>query len=91
MKEYETETKGGKIEKRVFIDSGSFVIYGYETDGKMDKKVRLVLNGRNGKRSYFIIPTGNRRSLAIDADYEDDVFVLKDGQAVKVRDLFGER
>ncbi|MCY0851365.1 MAG: hypothetical protein OWQ34_01330 [Thermoplasma acidophilum] len=91
MKEYETETKGGKIEKRVFIDSGSFVIYGYETDGKMDKKIRLVLNGVNGKRSYFIIPTGNRRSLAIDADYEDDVFVLKDGRAVRVRDLFGER
>ncbi|BAB59273.1 TVG0139918 [Thermoplasma volcanium GSS1] len=88
MKEYETETKGGKVEARVFIDSGKFVIYGYEEDGKMEKKYRLVLKGEKENRSFFIIPTGNKRNLAIDADFESEVYVLKDGKSVKVSDLF---
>lgn len=44
------------------------------------------MDGRE-KRSYFLIDTGKARNLAIKADFEDDIKVLKDGKSVKVADL----
>lgn len=52
----------------------------------MTKKYRIMLSGKN-KRSFFIIPTQKGKSLAIDADFEDQAFVLKEGTAVKVEDI----
>ncbi len=92
MNEEETRTKSGKIEKRIFIDSGSFVIYGYEgPDGAIEKKYRLVLKGINEKKSFFIIPTGEKRNLALNAEYEEDVYILKDGKAVKVSEILDKK
>lgn len=83
MEDYETLTKQGKLEKRVFIDSGKFVIYGYELNGKLTNKSRILLKGEK-KRSLFIINTGKGRNLAVDAEYEDEVFVLRDGKPLRV-------
>ncbi len=92
MNEEETTTKSGKIEKRIFIDSGSFVMYGYEdSDGTVEKKYRLVLNGMNEKKSFFIIPAGEKRNLALNAEYEEDVYLLKDGKPVKVSEIFNKK
>lgn len=89
MKEYETKTKQGKIEKRIYMDSGRFVIYGYEDEGKITKKLRIVLKG-NERKSIFIINTGKGRDIAIDADYEDQIYVLKGETPVKVEDLLAD-
>ncbi|MGC8645609.1 MAG: hypothetical protein ACP5UO_05020 [Thermoplasmata archaeon] len=86
MEKYETKTKQGKIERRVYLDSGKFVLYGYESDGKLTNKVRLVLAG-NEKKSKFLITTGKGKGITVDADYEDDVYILRDGKAVKVSEL----
>ncbi len=87
MENYKTLTKKGRIESRVYVDSGRYVIYGYESDGKLSNKLRVVLNGHE-KRSFFLINTARGKSLALDAAYEDDVNILKDGKSSKVSDLF---
>ena len=86
MEDYETVTKNGKVERRIYVDSGKFAIYGYESEGKLSNKFRVVMNGRE-KRSYFLIDTGKVRNLAIKAEFEDDIAVLKDGKSIKVADL----
>lgn len=86
MEEYETVTKKGTVEKRVFVDSGKFAIYGYESEGKVSNKFRVVLNGTN-KKSFFLIDTGKGRGLTINADYEDNLKVLKDGKSVQLSDF----
>ncbi len=86
MEDYETVAKNGKVERRIYIDSGKFAIYGYESEGKISNKFRVVMDGRE-KRSYFLIDTGKARNLAIKADFEDNITVLKDGKSVKVADL----
>ena len=86
MEDYETVNKNGKVERRIYVDSGKFAIYGYESEGKLSNKFRVVMDGR-GKRSYFLIDTGKARNLAIKAEFEDDIAVLKDGKSIKVADL----
>ncbi|MGC8561771.1 MAG: hypothetical protein ACP5NO_01035 [Thermoplasmata archaeon] len=86
MEDYETVTKSGKVERRIYIDSGNFVIYGYESGGKLSNKVRVLLKGSE-KKSFFLIDTGKGRNLAINADFEDDTSILKDGKSIKVTDL----
>ena len=86
MEDYETVTKNGKVERRIYVDSGKFAIYGYESEGKLSNKFRVVMNGRE-KRSYFLIDTGKVRNLAIKAEFEDDIAILKDGKSIKVADL----
>jgi len=86
MEKYETKTKQGKIERRVYIDSGKFVVYGYESEGKLTNKVRLLLSGSE-KKSVFLITTGRGKGIVVDADYEEDVYILKNGEAVKISDL----
>lgn len=86
MEEYETQTKQKKIERRVFIDAGRFVIYGYEEDGKMTKKIRIVLKGEK-KKSYFLIGTGKGKNLAIDTEYDDQIHLLKDRKSVRIDEL----
>ena len=86
MEDYETVTKNGKVERRIYVDSGKFAIYGYESEGKLSNKFRVVMNGRE-KRSYFLIDTGKVRNLAIKAEFEDDIAVLKDGKSIKIADL----
>lgn len=86
MEEYETVTKKGTTEKRVYVDSGKFVIYGYESEGKMSNKIRIVLNGRV-KKSFFLINTGKGRNIAVDAEYEDGVMILREGRTSRVSDL----
>jgi hypothetical protein len=86
MEDYETVTKKGTIEKRIYIDSGRFVIYGYESEGKISNKHRVVLNGGE-KRSFFLIDTGKGRKLSVDSEYEDSVCILKEGKSVKISDL----
>ena len=86
MEDYETVNKNGKVERRIYVDSGKFAIYGYESEGKLSNKFRVVMDGRE-KRSYFLIDTGKVRNLAIKAEFEDDIAVLKDGKSIKVADL----
>ena len=86
MEDYETVNKSGKVERRIYVDSGKFAIYGYESEGKLSNKFRVVMDGRE-KRSYFLIDTGKARNLAIKAEFEDDIAVLKDGKSIKVADL----
>ena len=86
MEDYETVTKNGKVERRIYVDSGKFAIYGYESEGKLSNKFRVVMNGRE-KRSYFLIDTGKVRNLAIKAEFEDDIAILKDGKSLKIADL----
>ncbi|MGC8617586.1 MAG: hypothetical protein ACP5UZ_02435 [Thermoplasmata archaeon] len=86
MEDYETVTKSGKVERRIYIDSGNFVIYGYESGGKLSNKVRVLLKGSE-KKSFFLIDTSKGRNLAINADFEDDTSILKDGKSIKVTDL----
>lgn len=86
MEEFETVDKRGIVERRVYIDSGRFVIYGYEREGKMTNKVRLLLDGKE-KKSFFIISTGKGRSLAVEAEFENGVTVLKDGNPTKTSSL----
>ena len=86
MEDYETVNKSGKVERRIYVDSGKFAIYGYESEGKLSNKFRVVMDGRE-KRSYFLIDTGKVRNLAIKAEFEDDIAVLKDGKSIKVADL----
>ncbi len=86
MEEYETVTKKGLIERRVYVDSGRFLIYGYESGGKISNKFRIVLNGRE-RKSFFLINTGKGRNITVDAEYEDDVKILKDGESSQVSDL----
>ena len=52
----------------------------------MSNKFRVVMDGRE-KRSYFLIDTGKARNLAIKAEFEDDIAVLKDGKSIKIADL----
>ncbi len=86
MQDYETRTKSGSIEKRVYVDSGTFVIYAYQKDGDTPNKFRYVFKGKE-KRSFFLIDTGKARNITIKAEYEDDISVLKDGKSVKVSEL----
>lgn len=86
MEDYETITKNGKVERRIYIDSGKFVIYGYESEGKLSNKIRVIMEGRE-KRSFFLIDTGKARNLAINAGFEDDIAVLKEGKSIKVATL----
>ncbi|MEM0136738.1 MAG: hypothetical protein QXU18_16165 [Thermoplasmatales archaeon] len=87
MKDYETITKKGAVERRVYIDSGKFVIYGYESEGGLSNKIRLVLNGKE-KKSFFLIETGKKKRLAINAAFEDEISILKDGKPIRVADLW---
>ncbi len=86
MEDYEILTKKGLVERRVYVDSGRYVIYGYESDGRLSSKLRVVLNGSE-KRSFFLINAAKGKSLVIDTAYEDDVKILKDGKSLKVSDL----
>jgi hypothetical protein len=90
VEDYETKTKQGKIERRIYLDSGRFVIYGYESEGKMTSKYRIVLKGRENK-SLFIIRTGTGKNIAVDAEFEDTVKLLKDGEPVLVSDLVSDK
>jgi hypothetical protein len=86
MEEYETVDKKGIIEKRVYIDSGRFVIYGYERGGKLSNKSRIMLSGKE-KKSFFLISTGKGRNLTVDAEFEADIRILKEGISTKLSDL----
>ena len=86
MEEYETVTKKGITEKRVYLDSGKFVVYGYESGGKISNKFRVVLGGKE-KKSFFLIVTGKGRNMAIDSEYDDTVVILKDKKSISVADL----
>jgi hypothetical protein len=90
VEDYETKTKQGKIERRIYLDSGRFVIYGYESEGNMTSKYRIVLKGREN-RSFFIIRTGTGKNIALDAEFEDTVKLLKDGEPVQISDLMGDK
>ena len=86
MEEYETVTKKGTTEKRIYIDSGKFVVYGYESEGKVLNKIRVVLGGKE-KKSFFLIVTGKGRNMAIDSEYDDTVVILKDKRPIMVADM----
>ncbi|MEM0167018.1 MAG: hypothetical protein QW364_05370 [Thermoplasmatales archaeon] len=86
MEEYETITKQGKIEKRIYIDSGKFVLYGYDSGEGLTNKYRLLLSG-NDKKSFFLISTSKHRGITVEAQFEDEVYILKDGKSVKVSEL----
>ncbi|MEM0127829.1 MAG: hypothetical protein QXO03_01915 [Thermoplasmatales archaeon] len=86
MEKYETLTKQGKIEKRIYVDSGKFVLYGYESEGKLTNKYRLMLSGKN-KKSMFLISTGKSKGITVDADFEDEIYILTEGKAVRVSEL----
>ncbi|NOZ82027.1 MAG: hypothetical protein GXO63_02650 [Candidatus Micrarchaeota archaeon] len=61
------DVKTRKGETRVFIDSGTFVRYGYEKDGRREKKVKLVL--KDGKREeFFMIPLKDGKFLLVPAE-----------------------
>ncbi len=89
MEKFETKTKQGKVERRIYIDSGKFVLYGYESNGKLTNKIKLVLSGKT-KRSIFIVNTSNNRGISINTEYEDDVYILRDGKPVKVSEILSE-
>jgi hypothetical protein len=78
---YETKTKAGKIEERIYVDSGKFIRYSYKdkTTGKLTKD-KLILIGNN-QIAYFLIPMGNK-DLAINAEFDLNSSV-KDGESVK--------
>ncbi len=86
-KEYSTKTKNGKIEDRIYEDSGKFIIYSYmdEKTGKKTKR-KLILLGENEQCAYFLIPIKGRE-LAINTEYDLNSKVEKDGKAVKLKDI----
>ena len=81
LEPYETQTKSGKLEERIYMDSGKFIRYSYkdESTGKITKD-KLILIGNN-QIAYFMIPTGNK-DLAIKAEFDLNSSV-KDGESVK--------
>ncbi len=81
LEPYETQTKSGKLEERIYMDSGKFIRYSYkdESTGKITKD-KLILIGNN-QIAYFLIPTGNK-DLAIKAEFDLNSSV-KDGESVK--------
>ncbi|WP_337861132.1 hypothetical protein [Ferroplasma sp.] len=85
MEIYETKTKAGKIEERIFKDAGKFVIYAYkDKDTGKQIKEKLILIG-NGNRAYFLIPTGSR-DLAIPAQFDLDTSLKEEGTVRTVKD-----
>jgi hypothetical protein len=85
MEPYETKTKSGKIEERIFKDAGKFVIYSY-IDVKTGKHVKekLILIGSEQK-AYFIIHAGSR-DLAIPAQFDMEACLKGDGTTKTVKD-----
>lgn len=78
---YETQTKSGKLEERIYVDSGKFIRYSYKdkTTGKVTKD-KIILLGKN-QTAYFLIPTGSKE-LAIKAKFDLNASV-KDGESIK--------
>ncbi len=71
-----------KGETRVFLEEGRFVIYGYEKDGKVEDKVKLVLLGPE-RKEYFLIPLRDGKKLMVPAK-SGTKEVLKNGRVVTV-------
>lgn len=89
LEPYETQTKSGKLEERIYADSGKFIRYSYKdkTTGKLTKD-KLILIGKD-EIAYFLIPTGNRE-LAISAEFDLNSSV-KDGESVKkLKDILSQ-
>ncbi len=85
-KPYETETKGGKKEERIYVDSGKFVIYSYkdESTGKMIKSKLILIGNKNN--AYFLIPMKDK-SLAINAQFNLESEVNMDGKSIKLNEI----
>jgi hypothetical protein len=86
---YETQTKAGKLEERIYVDSGKFIRYSYKdkATGKVVKD-KIILLGKN-QMAYFLIPAGNKE-LAIKAEFDLNSSV-KDGESVrKLMDILSQ-
>ncbi len=85
-KPYETESKNGRKEERIYVDSGKFVIYSYrdESTGKITKS-KLILTG-NKSIAYFLIPMKDK-NLAINASFDLESEVNIAGNSVKLREI----
>ena len=83
---YETETKKGKKEERVYVDSGKFIVYSYrdESSGKITKS-KLILIG-NKKNAYFLIPMKDK-NLAINARFDLESEVNMNNKSTKLKDI----
>ncbi|KJE49580.1 MULTISPECIES: hypothetical protein [Acidiplasma] len=88
--DYMTKTKAGRIEERVYEDSGKFLSYYYK-DSETGKRVKskIILIGKNETKAYFLIPMKDKE-LAINADFDLDSKVNLNGEAVSLRDLINK-
>ncbi|WMT50431.1 MAG: hypothetical protein RE471_05470 [Ferroplasma sp.] len=86
---YETKTKSGKLEERIYVDSGKFIRYSYKdkTTGKITKD-KIILLGNN-QMAYFLIPAGNKE-LAIKAEFDLNASVKEGDSIKKLIDLLSE-
>ncbi len=85
-KPYETETKKGKKEERVYVDSGKFIVYSYrdESTGKITKSKLILIGNKNN--AYFLIPVKDK-NLAINAQFDLESEVNMNNKSIKLKDI----
>lgn len=66
-----TKDKKGNLEVRNLISKGKFVLYDYRHSKTFkqleNKKLKLYLKGKEGKRGFYLIPLKGSRYLMIEA------------------------
>ncbi|MEM4295910.1 MAG: hypothetical protein QXS91_03840 [Candidatus Anstonellales archaeon] len=71
-----TKTSKGKIEQRLYLSEGDFIIYGYrDLDGKMiEGKYSIILKHKNNKiEQIMIVKTKNGRELIVKHENIDKI------------------
>ncbi len=84
-----TVSKTGKRERRVYVNSGRFLIYDYlPEDGKGSKKMKIILKDNGGEqKEFFIIPTKGKKYLVFQSESKGERGVFKDGKCINIEEL----
>lgn len=84
-----TVSKAGIREKRVYVNSGKFLIYEYVADnGKSSQKLKIILKDNEGNhREFFIIPTKGKKYLVFEAESKGERGVFKGVKCIGVEEF----